>query len=354
MSDSKADFAVVGTTPLAQLVAGLLAARHGKSVVLIGETASRHRLPQGVDLSIAPLTRPDTWSLLRSVMPETLKLVSRIGGRGAWSRVDPILLAEGAQGKQALAHVRHMAMAFGWPVETLLPNIVGSDREGFVSRHAALLHRPTLDAGLERWLRKHKVRRFPAHQTLVIAPDGSAQLTDGDARIAIGQTILADDAALISHLTARQWPSLLQRQDSSAVLTLPTSAMAGRLLLQLDHGLMLSQQDSGGILAIGPGNVDQLSAGLMALLGQDRAARHAGQVSWPSINTADGAPAVGRLNGPGPDVLAGFGPTGLFLAPAIARWLSGVSTESESQWFAARLINRSLRNSPVAEWGGMA
>ena len=70
--------------------------------------------------------------------------------------------------------------------------------------------------------------------------------------------------------------------------------------------------------------------------------------------TADAAPAVGRLHGTGPDVLAGLGPIGAFLAPAIARWLCGVAVPAENTWLGARLVDREAVGSPVAEFGGAA
>ena len=41
--------------------------------------------------------------------------------------------------------------------------------------------------------------------------------------------------------------------------------------------------------------------------------------------------------------LAGFGLTGAFLAPAIARAIAGASTEDEDAWFAARTTPRAVR-----------
>ncbi len=58
MSQPTADFAVFGGTPLARLLAGLLAAKHGRRVVFVGESLSGYRLPRSIDLTVAPLTRP--------------------------------------------------------------------------------------------------------------------------------------------------------------------------------------------------------------------------------------------------------------------------------------------------------
>lgn len=353
MSDPPVDFAIVGSTPLSRLLAGLLASAHGKSVVLIGESQAAYRLPRAIDLSIAPITRPQSWALLKAVLPETLKLVSRFGGRSAWSRVDPLLFAESARSKEALAHVRHMALAFGAAAEMVSSRSIGAGRDGLQLRDAMLLHRPALEAGLDRWLDGLGVQRLPGDSGLAIRPDGSAECVTGSGPIAIGQTVLADDMALIRHIPAERWPAVLLRQTSSTILTEPTKPMAAPVIGQLDSGLMLAQQRGRGITAIGPGDIDLFAARAATLLGGERAFRQAGQSSYQTIVTQDGAAAVGRLGGHGPDVLAGLGPTGAFLAPAIARWLSSCATPAEEAWLGARLVDRQQVPSPVADVGGV-
>ena len=354
MTETRADFVIVGSTPLAPLVAGLLASAHGKVVVFSGESQSGYRLPRGLDLSVAPVTRPETWGLLKAGLPEALKLISRIGGRGAWSRLDPILFTESAAGKEALSHIRHMALAFGHAAERVSTTDIGNGRDGLVLRDAVLLHRPTLEAGLDAWLDQHKVRRLLDDETLNIRADGSAELASGDDRVAITQAVLADDAAILSHLPVALWPALLTRQVASTISTEPTRPIAAPVMHRIDTGLMLVQQAGRGIAAIGPGAIDPFAAALGVLLGREREFRQAGQSSYETIVTADNAPAVGRVRGTGPDVLAGLGPTGAFLAPAIARWLSGKADAAENAWLGARLVDRKANPSVVAEFGADA
>ncbi len=123
---------------------------------------------------------------------------------------------------------------------------------------------------------------------------------------------------------------------------------------QLDFGLTLHRQPHGGLVALGPGAADDFAARLVALLGRERAPRLAGRSQYVSITTADGAPAVGRVGDVGPDLLAGFGFTGAFFAPAIARWLCDRASGAERSWFEARLVGRSVSASPPAEFRGAA
>lgn len=351
MTSSPVDFAVLGATPQARLVAGLLAYVHGKSVIFLGESQAGYRLPGGIDLSVGPLTRPQTWSLLKAGVPETIKLISSIGGRKSWTRLDPIFFAEQEAGKEALAHVRHLAAGFGVAAERAAGNLLGEGREGVVLRDAVMLHRPTLEPKLDRWLDGSNVRCLPSETPVVIRADGSAIVQLGDGQVEAAQTILADDAAIMAHLPPELWPALLERQLASTILTEPTEAIAAPVMQQVDDGVMLSQQAGRGIVAFGPGAIGEFASALGALLGRQRAFRQAGQSSYLRLVTGDGGPAVGRVGGTGPDVLVGFGSTGAFFAPALARWLCGVASPAEGDWLGARLIDRGRGPSQAAEMG---
>lgn len=349
MSQGRADFAVLGATPMARLVAGLLAGTHGKSVVFAGESQSGYRLPRGLDLSAFAITRPQTWTLLKHTVPDVIRLVTRIGGRRAIRRLDPILFADGVAAKEAVAHVRHMAGAFGIAAERASASLLGPGREGIHLRDTALLVRPLLEPVLDNWLEQHGVLRVP---TVMVRADGSGEAQVApDQRIDIGQVILADDAAILAHLHPDLWPQALLRQTATTILTEPTAPIAAPVMHQFDSGLTLTQQSERGIVAMGPGGLSAFSAGLSVLLGDQRVVRQAGQSSYAQLVVADAAPMVGRARGVGPDLLAGFGPTGAFLAPAIARWLCGVASAAENAWFAARLADRASDPSPVAECG---
>jgi hypothetical protein len=246
-----------------------------------------------------------------------------------------------------------MALGFGHGVELVPESAIGKGRDGLLLRDAVLLHRPTLEPALERWLKRSKVRLLAPGESLNLHPDGSAELVAGETRIAIGQTILADDAAIIGHLAPEHWPALLAPQLSATIFTEPTRPIVAPVMCQLDYGIALVQRQDRGVSAMGPGNVHSLAARLGPLLGDDRDFRQAGQSDYERLVTLDNAPAFGRVGGTGPDILAGLGPTGLFLAPAIARWLAGVAGPGEAEWLGTRLVTRSPELSTVAEAGGM-
>jgi hypothetical protein len=349
MSDGVFDFAVFGATPLAQLLAGLLASTHGRRVLLVGESQAGYRLVRGIDLSSGPVTRPESWAMLTRAAPETTRLVARIGGRGALNRVDPIFFAQGREHTEALSHMRHMAAGFGLAAEPVSPSLVGAGRAGVVLRDVVKFNRPLLEAGIDRWLARSNVVHIGA-QKVDIAADGAVQVLAAGTSYSARQAVLCDDEAIMAWLPLRQWPQLLRRITSSSILTTPTRPLAAAIMLDLDSGTYLTQQAEGGISAFGRGDLAEMASHLHALLGRKRQVEQAGQTSFQALATLDGAPAFGRISGVGADVVAGLGCYGAFIAPALARWLAGDASPVEAEWFGARLVNRAGKTVPVDEY----
>jgi hypothetical protein len=349
MSQKTADFAVFGGTPLARLLAGLLAAQHGRRVIFVGESLSGYRLPRSIDLTVAPLTRPESWALLRAGSAETLKLVGRIAGRGASHHVDPIFFADGPAAREALSHIRQMAMAFDIACERLPPSALGTGRDGVILRDAIRLDRPVFEAGADGWLDRQGVARLRA-ETVRIAEDGSAEIITAEGAHAASQSVLADDAAILDLLPPGQWPGLLLKRPSATILTAPTKPLAAPVMLEVQTGMLLTQHAEGGIAGVGRGDIARVSAHFQALLGRGRQTEQAGQTIYTSLATRDGAPAVGRVGGTGADIVAGLGLGAAFLAPALARWLAGAASPEEARYFGGRLVDRDAAASPVADY----
>lgn len=349
MSDAVNEFAIFGSSPLARLLAGLLRQSYGKSVVFAGASPARYRLPREIDLSVGMMTRPQSWELLARTLPETTRLLSRIAGRHAVQHVDPVFFADGVAAQEALGHFHHMASAFGMATEIVAPSHLGRERSGVRLRDAVRLQRAVTEPALDRWLDEVGVTRLSPDR-VEIGQDGSARLWTGETEQFAGHAILADDAAIIAHPPLPQWPRLLARRTMSTILTTPTAPLVGRIMAHVDSGTVLTQQDEGGIAAIGPGDLASAAARLSGLLADNRQLQKAGQVSYPTLVTGDGAPAFGKAAGSGADVIVGLGQTGVFIAPALARWLVGEAAPHEADWFGQRLINRTIDQGAVAEF----
>jgi len=334
MANRDVDFAIFGASPLACLVAGILADRHGKTVAQVAETEARYRLPRRLDLSIAPLTRPQTWSLLCAQVSETQKLLVRIGGRSVLRRLDPVLFADHAEGQEALGHIAHMARAFGLLADRVPLSKTGRSRVAVRLEDTLMLDRPMLLAPLEKWLTSLNVTRFaPEHATL--NPDGSANLSHGEETIHAAQSVLIDEAAIIRHLPDKHWPALLRRRPHASILTAARERLASDVMISLDTGLSLMQIDGGSVAAFGPGALAPFSARLAHMLADKGVTQQIGQSGFEGLISVDGAPAVGGNSDGGPHIFSAFGPTGAFMAPMLARWLVDEARDEEATWCAA-------------------
>jgi len=353
MTETKFDIAVLGSTPLARLLAGLLAQHHGKSVVLVADNQAGFRLPRGVDLSVAPLTRPDSWALLAHSVPETARLLGKIGAKSGMARVDSIFFAEAPAARQALSYIRQVGTGFGAAIERMKKDALGPDRDAIVIRDTIHLQRPLLERALDKWLSQIPVPRYaPDAVEIAVAADGSATLIAGDDIIHSAATILVDDVAIAAHCPADWQSDLFDTVAQATILTEPTQPLAAPVMLEVDSGLFLSQPATKGIVAIAPVPMERLAARLGVLLSAHRRLHRAGQAIHSGLLVRDRAPLIGR-KGEGPMLLSGFGPSGAFLAPAIARYLVGKGREEEDRYFAAHAPTRDMAASLVTDFSAV-
>lgn len=336
MADVSVDFAVFGATPMAGLVAGLLAAEHGRRVCLVGEPWSPYRLVRRVDLAAVAATRPDTWALLVLLTAETTRLLNAIG-KGLVERVDPLLVAETGPAIDAVSHLRHVVAAYGYAVERIGDRALTENGTVLRLRDVAMLAESTRPA-IEAWLDRLGVRRMdPAAIRASLRRDGGARLTAADATFDAGRIVLADDAAVLRHAAPDADDPVLRARCTTAVLTEPARALKAPLINFLDRQTVLVQRHKGaGILALADGRPDHALPRIGASLAELGPLKRAAQASFGTLVTADGAPLVGNAKGSRAIVIAGFGDAGAFFAPALARQLAGAGSPAEQAWFAAR------------------
>lgn len=342
MAKTPVDFAVFGASPLALLLAGLLAHHHGRTVALIAETESRYRLPRAIDVSVAPITRPEHWALLTKAVPETRGLLAGIGGRRAMRRLDPVVFAETTTGQEALGHVGHMARGHGFLVDRVTMAKRDRARQAIRIGDALALDRHALLAPLEKWLTDAGIVRFhPEHAT--ITPEGGVDIRTADTETRASRTILVDDAAILRHLPEASRPDVLQHIPNASILTSTQNRLAGDVMMDLDTGTTLLQAERQSVAAWGPGNLARFSSRLAPLLDQQGVRQQIGQSGYDALASADGAPIIGSVGESAPIILTGLGSTGAFLAPVLARWLANQAPADEADWCASH------RPAPLAE-----
>lgn len=338
MAAESYDFAIFGSSPLATLVAGLLASAHKRSVCLVREDPSEFRLPRGLDLSVGPITRPETWSLLSRTVPETVKLVTGFAGRGAAPRVDPLLIAESGDGADALSHMRHVAAGFGMAVERVADaGLVVNTRAVMRLRDARVIMRPQFERAAPGWLEANGVRLLSSRGTAItLKRDGSCRIEGAGVDSEAAQAVLADSTMIMALLDADERDRLLTIERQTTIVTEPTGPLAAPVMLFTDRGVSLHQRPNGGVSAIARGRADAAAARIGACLAGQTRLRRAGQTTQVVVGTADGAPLLGTARGLKTLVVAGLGLPGAFLAPALARHLADVTQDAEKAWFAAR------------------
>jgi hypothetical protein len=344
------DVAVFGSTPLARLLAGLLASAHGMRVAIIGESDAAFRLAQGADLSVAPLTRPETWALLGHTVPETVRLLSRIGAKSGHVRIDPVFHARAPYGREALAHVRHVASGFGHAAERAPADMFAPGHEGLVIRDAVLLLRPQLEPLLDTWLHGLGVLALRGGQSrIAFTPEGRVSIAAGENGMEAERAVLADDDSIFVHLGHDALRHSAITAEMTSIFTEPTTPLPSPFVMEIEEGAHLLQRPSGSISAVAMGAAPLAVSVVGRLLARHQHLRRAGQVVFSCLVSRDGAPLVGRPANSGPLALAGLGLVGAFLAPALARWIAGAASPSEEAWITAHAIGRPITGSSVAE-----
>ena len=321
------DFAIFGATPLAALLAGLLAHDHGKQVIRIAEPVSPQRLPRGIDIALPLATRPETWRLMRAAEAETLTILASLGARDVIVRTDLRIIADLPGTAAALAHASHMAAGYGLAAH-----------DGLFSRVSRLVGEITLADS--------KVQSVASAELDLEGGEAARLVIDGEIAEA-GQIILADDASILAFLPEKQRPGLLLPQSMTATLTAPARRLATPIMRFPDRGVTLAQRADNAMLALVCGDTDVEARLASALPGPFPLPRRASSRFRRLIST-DGAPVIGWLKPSNLMIIAGLGNAGAFLAPPLARLLGGKAGEDERGYFAAHAPE--VRREPVADF----
>ena len=343
------DFAIFGSSPLAVLLGGLLATTHGKQVCLIGEPWSPWSLPRRIDIAALVATRPDTWAMLKAGSAETTKLINGIG-KGLVDHVDPLLIAETPQSLEAIAHMRAVAVGYGYAMERVADRSLAESGAAWRLRDVPSLVPGKVEPSLAQWFDASGARRWrPADGDIAIRRDGTVKIRSFGREFDAAQAILADDAALAGRLDDAARERVLRLVPARTVLTEPAKPIAAPWVHYLDRRVTLSQRGKSGITAIATG-ADESSARIGAALAAQGRLKRAGDVTHNRIETIDGAPLVAVARGSKTHIVAGFGDAGAFFAPALARWYAGKASEAEARFFAAHDIGRGNARQLVADY----
>src|SRR5688572_24554906 len=328
------DFAILGASPFALLLAGLLRSAHGKSVVLVADPWSAYRLARGFDLSVMPATRPETWALLKRGARETTKLLGAVG-KNLYERVDPLFVAETEASADYLGHMRWMACGLGFAAERVIDQAITVDGTICRIRDAVMLKGGSVEPALEGWLGKLGVRHLPAREMTLAFPRGAHPAIGSAGETLEAETVvLADDDAILTHLVPPDRHRLLTVTPRTSLITEPAKPLSAALIHYLDRDVIQHQhQTRGPISVIAGGEADVALPRIAAGLRAQGQLRRSGQALIRTVGTADGAPLIGPMGKGKPTVIAGLGPSAAFFAPTVARVLANAASEDEKRYF---------------------
>lgn len=343
MIASEFDLAIFGSTPLASLLAGLLAAQHGQRVALVGAPHSSHRLPLGVPYLPQPLTRPDTWDLLKSAEVETRLRLAAIGAAESLVNGTVVQAADSDSSTAALEHARHLALAHDI---AMVRERAKSPVPALFRSPGTILNEATLQPVLGTWLKGLNVVRLPFDTKLTVQRS-TVTLTAVDRQVVAKRAILADDDAILTRLGADERPDILRIVDVQTTVTAATTPLRALLIDYPDRGVTLAQRETRIFARIR--GFEHADARLASCLGDRLPLRRVATRRFRALDTTDGAPLVGQLKSPRLFVIAGLGDAAPFLAPVLARLIAGTPSPEERAYFAARDAARAGARSGVSD-----
>lgn len=335
------EFALIGSTPFAACLAGMLAKAHGRSVCWARAFPHPLQPQRGFDISIAPIIRPDTWKLLRENIPQMVSFLADIGPTPVSERIDPLLVATGRPGTDILAHMRPLAGANGFPMERQATS--GDFVSSYRLRDATRILRRPLANVLPDWLAANGVHTIPALENIK-RTGGKYFLTNaGGEEISAKRVILADDASIVDLAEPEDLLQNFTMVSMSGILAEPVHRMKSSIIHDVGTGMIIYQREDGALDAVAPGNVAHLGQNVSKNLRNGEDIRLAGRASFSMLRTADGGPLFGRLRHSKMVAISGLGPTSLFQVPAIARLLAEEASEEEQAYFTERGLGKSGR-----------
>ncbi len=334
VNEESFDFAVAGNSAFAAMLSLALARTRKRKVCLIGQLPGPLQISRDIALSPGPTSHPETLELLKSATGDLRSLLSG-PGEPVLMRRNVTFAALTAPGRAAAGHARHLLATAG-VVTAPLPET--ASLYGFIAEGIWVLRPRVFFAGLKARL----------SEAGVVAVETAEDLQIGRNRVrfayahtfAEARTLIVTDASHAGILGAL--PAGIATGKRIALLTDPVPGLAGRILVDIETGGHVAGRSDGRLEAIVPADDDSdLVRWLGAFLPPDTTARVIARTRFPVLLSRDGAPAVMRLPRRAAMLAIGFGVSGPFLAPALARFLTETAQTGETAWFSARSTDSS-------------
>ena len=354
------EFGIMGTSLQAALLAGLLVKKHKKTICLFTKSYVLERLPRQICLSFNLSTRPKTWEIQENTISEATTIITKIGGRHALERVNPIIVCKGKPGGQAMAHMYHLLSSNDYEIERLSKQQYPATSGAYKIRGAKIVHSQIMWPRLFKWLKTVGVEILdPEKFELVFRRNGSVlakpyKKTDYDSNmIEMDKFILADEESIIAHARKKDIERLFIPIQTSAIIATASYENKEKLTLNPEYQFSAISNLNGGYKVLANAPLNMLGA-LMADFVDHHVKFHLqGKTTFNFLKPRDGAPVIGNPTPSSPWLLGGFGSHALFLTPAIARYIAQAADEQEMEYFTAHTASKKRNNKIIADYSGL-
>ncbi len=328
------EFVIIGNSPMAALLAGSLTKIHGRETALIGQF--RHVLQpiSGFDISFAPITRPQTLKLLQENIPILKDLLRDFSSNTPFETIDPLLIARTEHSKNALLHIKNVASHYGFIMEKQAHD------EGILLslqvRDITRIMRRSFFAGLSNWLKRHKIKHFATTEIEIKQTSrGGIKINGFDEVVFAKKIVFVDDEAILSNMNEQDLHNNFFKVATSSLMVEPINKIKNSTIILADEGAIIHQHKDRAIDFVANDILDNVYKVICDNLNGYNL-RLAGKAQFISLASRDGAGIFGNISGKKISYIGGFGTSGAFLTPVMARILIGEGSEFEHTYFAAR------------------
>ncbi|AEQ50820.1 hypothetical protein KKY_781 [Pelagibacterium halotolerans B2] len=310
--------------------------------MLLSPAPNPHALRPLPALSFAPVTRPETLSIVLDHARPALRRLSRIVPAIS-ERIDVRIEGRTAEAIVALSHMRHAAEGFGYPADPMEKTARGANVK---VRDVRLIDAAALHEAGPAWLAGANVAVLHSVDGLSIRRDGSARF----GATTIDQVILADDGAILQWMDADEIASFARIEHWTGIETAPQRPGRYRAGFDLDTGTVFAQSSDGIIRAAARDDDGKALPRIADCLSLDPAPRLAARASLTRLCPDDGAPVLGPTRRGKLFVVAGLGVLDLILAPLVAGIIAEQASGLEIEWAAAHGADLRQPRRDIAEF----
>jgi hypothetical protein len=181
-------------------------------------------------------------------------------------------------------------------------------------------------------------------------PAGAEIIAAGSEPLRAKNLVLADEEAILAHSNPDDIARFFRRIGLSALMFEPAPQLINQVIHVIDIGLTIHQRGNGEIESVSALPPEQAGHAVWVQGNRSHRLTLSGAAEFSGLRTRHGGAVLGPLWRGGPTIITGFGTTGAFQVPAIARSLTGTSSANETTYFAARTPEAQEKGPNPAEY----